>query len=55
MSAKKDKNSRWIEIRRTLSKCLQRDLLGFISKLYSLTTSNKDFLEARFLCDNMIF
>lgn len=45
----KTKNSNWLEIRKTLSRCSERDLLGLVADLYSLSKGNKDFLEARFL------
>jgi DNA repair exonuclease SbcCD ATPase subunit len=48
----KSKSSNWLEIRRTLNKCSENDLLGLNAELYSLLKSNKDFLEARFLQDN---
>ncbi len=48
----KSKSSNWLEIIRTLNKCSENDLLGLIAELYSLSKSNKDFLEARFLQDN---
>ncbi len=48
----KAKNSNWLEIRKTLSRCSERDLLGLVAELYSLSKSNKDFLDARFLRDN---
>ena len=45
----KVKTSHWIEIRKTLSRCSQNDLLSLLNDLYALSSSNKDFLEARFL------
>lgn len=47
----KIKMGNWLEIRKTLSRCSQNDLLGLIADLYGLSRSNRDFLEARFLKD----
>ena len=41
--------NQWLDIRKTLSKCSERDLLGLIADLYALSKQNKDFLEARFI------
>lgn len=41
--------NKWLDIRKTLSKCSERDLLGLIGDLYARSKSNKDFLEARFI------
>lgn len=42
-------NKNWLDIRKVLSKCSERDLIGLVSDLYTLSQSNKDFLEARFI------
>lgn len=47
----KVKASHWVDIRKTLYKCSQHDLLSLIADLYELSQSNKNFLEARFLRD----
>ncbi|WP_375331264.1 hypothetical protein [Candidatus Tisiphia endosymbiont of Oplodontha viridula] len=53
MNAKnKEKTSNWLEIRKTLNGCSDGDIIGLIAELYSLSKSNKDFLETRFLPDN---
>lgn len=41
--------NKWLDIRKTLSKCSERDLIGLIADLYALSKPNKDFLEARFI------
>lgn len=38
-----------LDIRKTLSKCSERDLIGLIADLYALSKPNKDFLEAHFI------
>ena len=43
------KNSHWSDIRRILDHYSPRDFLGLIAEFYSLSKTNKDFLEARFL------
>lgn len=47
--AEKNRNNDWLTIRRTLAKCSQNDLLGLIAELYSFSKANKNFLDARFL------
>ena len=49
---KKTKNSDWLEIRRIMNRCSEPVLIGLIAELYSLSKSNKDFLEIRFLHDS---
>lgn len=44
----KKNGNNWLEIRKVLSKCSERDLMGLIAELYSLSKVNTDFLEARF-------
>ena len=39
----------WSEIRKILNRCSEQDLKKLISELYSLSSPNKAFLEARFL------
>lgn len=41
--------NQWLDIKKTLSKCSERDLLKLIADLYALSKSNKVFLEARFV------
>lgn len=41
--------NKWLDIRKTLSQCERRDLIGLIADLYALSKPNKDFLEARFI------
>jgi hypothetical protein len=48
------KSSHWLEIKKTLSGCSSSDLMGLIAELHSLSKSNKDFLEARFLRDDKV-
>ena len=50
----KSKSSNWFKIKKAPEKCSENDLLGLISELYSLSKSNKDFLEAGFLRENQI-
>jgi hypothetical protein len=48
----KENKINWSDIKCTLSKLSQSDLTKLISELYALSTQNKDFLNARFLCGN---
>ncbi|ETZ04473.1 hypothetical protein [Holospora undulata] len=45
----KKNTNQWLDIRKTLPKCSERDLLVLIADLYALSKQNKDFLEARFI------
>jgi len=47
----KVKNSYWLQIKSNLADCSKGDLMNLILDLYDLSSSNKDFLEARFLKD----
>lgn len=47
-------NNKWLDVRKILSKCSERDLIGLIADLYGLSKSNKDFLEARFLKNDAV-
>ena len=42
-------NKNWLDIRKVLSKCSERDLIRSVSDLYALSQSNKDFLETHFI------
>ena len=48
---KESKTSAWLKIRKLLASCSENDLIKLIGELYNVSTSNKDFLEARFLQD----
>lgn len=48
------KSTKWLEIRKVLSKCSERDLIGLVGDLYALSQSNKDFLEARFIKNDKV-
>src|SRR3990167_5025213 len=48
----KSKSSYWIEIKQILAQGSQNDLLGLVADLYTLSKQNKDFLNARFICDD---
>ncbi len=48
---KSPKINPWLEIRKKLNKCSEADLKGIIGELYTLSKTNKDFLDARFLND----
>ena len=50
----KSRNTHWLEIKKTLRLCSENDLMGLIAELYSLSKSNKDFLDARFIQDGKI-
>ena len=41
--------NKWLDIRKTLSKCESSDLIELIADLHALSKPNKDFLEARFI------
>jgi len=43
------KENNWIDVRKELSDCSHRDLLGLIADLYDLSKDNKNFLETRFM------
>ena len=47
--------NKWLDIRKTLSKCESSDLIGLIADLYALSKPNKDFLEARFIKNDEVF
>jgi hypothetical protein len=42
-------NNKWLGVRKVLSNCSERDLIGLVADLYALSQSNKDFFEARFI------
>ncbi len=43
------KTTKWVAIRKRLSCLSERDLLGLLSDLYTLSKANQNFFEARFL------
>jgi hypothetical protein len=47
-------NSSFSSIQKTLAKLDRDTLLSLVRELYGLSTSNRNFLEARFLCDDSI-
>lgn len=46
--------NQWLDIRKTLFKCSEPDLLGLIADLYAFSNQNKDFLEARFIKNDQV-
>ncbi len=47
-------NNKWLGVRKVLSRCSERDLIGLVADLYALSQSNKDFLEARFIKNEQV-
>ncbi|GIU52660.1 hypothetical protein TUM4438_45910 [Shewanella sairae] len=42
-------NQSWLEVKKQLKYCSERDLLGLVQELYKLNSINKEYLNAKFL------